>query len=216
MRMRLLSAVLAAGLWGSPIEAAPILSVQPAAATVDVGQVFSLDIVVTGAVDLYAFQFDLGFNPTVIAGTSVSEGPFLATGGPTFFIAGSIDNAGGLISFTASTLLSAVPGVIGSGILATIQFSGLAPGVSPVNLFGVTLLDSTFAGIDVTNVGGTVTAVSAAASVPEPATLALLAGGMLALGRRMRYRRPCDSPERRAVAAAQPLADAGSPGRTHE
>jgi general secretion pathway protein D len=170
------------GAWATPAVAAPILSVQPAATTLSVGDAILFDIVATDVVDLYAYQFDVGFDPGVVHASAVTEGPFLGTVGPTYYIPGVIDNVGGLISFTANTLLGPIPGVTGSGVLAQVGFTGMGPGSSFINLLGVTLLDSTFAGTDTTTVRGSVEVLSAV--VPEPATMFCVATGLLWLRRR--------------------------------
>ena len=100
--------------------AAPVVSLSPNPASVILGTAFTLDVSVTGVSDLYAFQFDLGFDPSVLAATGISEGAFLGTGGATFFIPGGIDNGAGSISSTANTLLTAIGGVSGGGVLARI------------------------------------------------------------------------------------------------
>ncbi|MBV9224486.1 MAG: hypothetical protein JOY85_10685 [Acidobacteriaceae bacterium] len=69
--------------------AAPILSIEPAAAVVPAGP-FSVDINIANVTDLFAFQFDLTFTPGILAASGSAEGPFLATSGAgtTFFPAG--------------------------------------------------------------------------------------------------------------------------------
>ena len=114
-----------------PATAAPILSIQPTSRTVVVGQAISVDMFVFNSADLYAFQFDLGFDPTVLTAIAVTEGPFLGSGGSTFFLPGAIDNTGGVISFTANSLLTAISGVNGNGFLATAQFTAVAAGIEP-------------------------------------------------------------------------------------
>src|ERR1035441_10690187 len=80
------------------------ISLQPTAPTKTVGQSFTLSVVISGASDLYGYQFDLGFDPTVLKATSVTEGAFLGTGGPTIFLPGTIDNVGGSITANADIL----------------------------------------------------------------------------------------------------------------
>lgn len=166
---------------------AALLSIQPANQTVSPGQTFSVDIVVSAAVDLFAYGFDLGFDPAVLAANSISEGPFLATGGATFFITGSIDNAAGLISANGNTLLTAIAGVNGGGVLAIVSFTALAPGSSALSPLGISLLDSSLSGIVTTTQAGEVT-VGGTAAVPEPSAWLLLGGGLLALGLAREFR----------------------------
>ena len=153
------------------------LVVQPATTTVGLTQSFSLDIAITNVTDLYAFQFDLGFDPSVLSVTNVTEGPFLPSGGPTFFRPGIIDNVGGTVAYNADTLEGAISGVNGSGVLLTFDFTPVAAGISQISIFNVILLDSNGAGI----VTGTQNGLVTVSSVPEPSSLLLLAGGLSGL-----------------------------------
>ena len=174
-----ITGVLAFTAWsGLPVHA-NIMSVDPSNTNVIAGQTLSLNIRIADASDLYAWEFDLGFDPTVLSATSVTEGGFLVAGGSTLFILGTIDNLAGTISFTANSLQSATPGVDGDGILATIGFTALAAGTSDLNLFNIILLDSELADITIDQVGGGNVIVSAdTSSAPEPGMLALLGIGL--------------------------------------
>ncbi len=158
-----------------PASATPLVSIQPPVSTPGVGNFFDLSVNISDVNDLYAFQFDISFNPTILAASDMSEGSFLPIGGATFFIPGAIDNALGTISFTADILLSAVSGVDGSGTLADIQFQALAVGTTPIVLSNVILLDSTLSDISFSTNGGAVS------PVPEPATVLLLGSGLIGL-----------------------------------
>src|SRR5438270_2245507 len=94
----------------STVALAGPVSIQPVSQTVAIGQVFSVNISIASITDLYAFQFDLGFNPQVIHALSVTEGSFLSTAGPTFFLPGAVDNLFGTITFNADSLLGAISG----------------------------------------------------------------------------------------------------------
>jgi hypothetical protein len=168
--MAIRSAILAL-LCCAAAEGATIL-LQPSASTVSSGQVFSLEIRVSEVDDLFAFQFDLGYSQTVLEALSVAEGTFLSAGGSTLFIPGAIDNSSGLIAFTANTLLGEVPGVTGSGVVATVSFKAIGAGTSPINLFNVTLLDSSLSGTAPTIQNATVSAGGSV--IPEPGGLQLM------------------------------------------
>jgi cohesin domain-containing protein/PEP-CTERM motif-containing protein len=191
MRLRTLhvSLALLIALAAAPVFATPIISVSPPASVVNVGNTVSVDIVINGAVDLYAFQFDIGFDPSVLSATSIVEGALLPSGGSTIYLPGTISNASGTISFTADTLETAITGVTGSGTLATVSFQAIGAGSSSVNVLNVTLLDSTLSGIADTELPGTIRAIGASAAVPEPSTVALLLTGAVGLSRRVRRRR---------------------------
>ncbi len=153
-------------------EALNLLYVQPSSLTVTAGQNFSVDVKILNVTDLYAFQFDLGFNPAVLKADSVSEGTFLPFGGSTIFVPGSIDNVAGDVSDNADTLETAVFGVTGSGLLASFDFTALAPTSSPLDIFNVILLDSSLNNIGALEAEGSVTVTPSA--VPEPRGSALL------------------------------------------
>jgi hypothetical protein len=109
-----------------------------------------MTVQISGASDLFGCQFDLGFNPAVFAATTVTEGPFLSSGGATIFLPGAIDNVSGLISSIADILAGPVSGVNGSGTLLNASFQALAAGTSSISLFNVITLNSAGQALDVT------------------------------------------------------------------
>jgi hypothetical protein len=48
---------------------------------VNTGQTFNLNVSISGVTDLFSWQFDLSFDHTLLTANSISEGPFLKTGG---------------------------------------------------------------------------------------------------------------------------------------
>lgn len=161
---------------------ADMIFVSGPATNPNVGDTFEIDVDVTGITDLYAFQFDLTFDPTVLSAVSVSEDAFLPGGGTTFFIPGTIDNVGGDVSATADSLIGAVPGVGGDGTLVEFEFQALAPATSALSFANEILLDSYLDDItaDTTFQNGAVT-VNAVSSTPESSTLVLVCTALLAL-----------------------------------
>jgi hypothetical protein len=157
-----------------------VVSVQPTLSTISTGDTLTLDVNITGVTDLFGFQFDVLFGASTLSATSETEGTFLATGGTTFFVGGTIDNVGGSITNTANTLIGAISGVDGDGTLAVLEFSGLAPGTTSVDLANVILLDSNFNPIDFTTQDANVT-VEGSVAAPEPSGLLLLGGGLTSL-----------------------------------
>ena len=153
--------------------------------TVGVGDTFTIPVSITGATDLTSWQFDLAFNPAIVTANSVTEGPFMSAFGATLFIPGLIDNGTGLISLVADSFIDLPPNPSGSGVLADIGFTALAPGVSPLTFTNV-FLNLSNSGFDIGNGQVTVTGTTA---VPEPTTLALLASGLAVLGMRRLARR---------------------------
>jgi hypothetical protein len=170
---------------------AQTLSVQPPTLTVTPGQSYSLDIDIVNITDLFAFQFDVTFDPTLIMATGVTEGTFFSANGVSFF-PGIIDNVGGSVSSIADSLSGFGPCFTGSDTLATVRFQALGAGSSPIDIANVILLDSNLN--DITSTvgvnGGNVT-VQQPSGVPEPASFLLFAAGLVVVSlatRRMRDR----------------------------
>jgi general secretion pathway protein D len=159
----------------APVSAAPILSVSPTSSDLLIGDPFTLDVSVENVTDLYAFQFNITFDPTVLRVDDVLEGAFLSSGGPTLFVP-DINQMLGSLTFTAS-LIGPVSGVSGHGVLATLAFTTIAPGTGSVTLADVILLDSSLTDIpDVSLQSGDVT-VRERTPVPEPSSLGLMSLG---------------------------------------
>jgi adhesin HecA-like repeat protein len=176
---------------GSMANAQAVLSIDPTTQTTSTGTVVTVDVDISNVTDLYGYQFDLTFNPSVLQAVSSSEGPFLASGGSTFFIPGTNDNVGGTVAATADTLLTSVGGVSGSGVLAVFTFDAIGNGTSTLGIQNELLLDSNINIISDTTKSGSVTATSGAVAAPEidPAStlsaLTLLLGGVAVMrGRR--------------------------------
>jgi len=136
---------------------------------VAIGDTFDVPVSVSGVSDLYAFQFDLSYDPTVLELTNITEGSFLSSAGVTFFIPGTIDNMAGTATSTADALIGAIAGASGEGDLAIFDFTAISVGSSDLALSNVTLLDSSLNAIPFTISNGQV-----ASAVPEPNVFPLL------------------------------------------
>jgi len=148
--------------------------------TVSQGSTFTVDVNISGVTDLYDYQLDLAFNPSVVSAMAVLEGSFLSSGGPTVFLPGTIDNAAGTITLNADTLVGAIPGVTGSGTLLEFEFSALAAGTSELVIANEILQDSTGAVLSDTVTNGLVM-VPGTGTVPEPSSFVLIALGVMGL-----------------------------------
>jgi hypothetical protein len=140
--------------------------VAPGSETAVVGSTFTVPVNISSVSDLYDYEFDLSFDPSILQLTGVTEGPFLPSGGTTFFFPGFTTNAAGTVTFVVDTLIGPIPGVSGAGVLANLQFQAISTGTSALTLSSVILQDSLGNDIPFTTAAGSV--ISA---VPEPAVL---------------------------------------------
>jgi hypothetical protein len=122
--------------------ASTTLAVNPLNSYVTIGHAVNVDINVTDVANLTSWQFTLYFLNAVLNCTGMTEGPFLQTGGGTFFgkiITNNFNSTHGkLVAY--STLLGTTK-VDGSGVLATITFDTLSVGDSPLHLSDTKLGD---------------------------------------------------------------------------
>src|SRR5450759_3495632 len=112
--MRILSRIVYLIAVWSCAKSAGTISLQPSATTLTLGSPLTVDVNVSGLTDLYAWQFDIGFNPAVLSATSVIEGPLFSSIG-VFFSPGFIDNTGGTITFIGDSVSGPGPGVSTDG-----------------------------------------------------------------------------------------------------
>ena len=192
-RVARFTVVAALVLYAVPAAGAPIISIQPPAPTVTNGSSVSVDVAITDALDLYAFQLSVAFNPLLLAVVDVTEGPFLDSAGTGNFFPGFVDSSvdPGLLSFVANSLSGVVPGISGSGVLFSIRFKGIGVGASSITPFfdqnnGDTLLDSADQPFLMETVGGRLVVNPKPTTAPEPAVMLLVIPAALAARRRVR------------------------------
>jgi len=175
---------LALSLAPGTSHAVPIVTAGsgPVPVLKNVGDVFTIPISITGAVDLTSWQFSLSFGQTILQANSVTEGPFMSSFGTTSFTPGVIDNGTGQITLVADFYVDLPPDPSGSGMLANIEFKALAVGVSPLHLYDVCLTNqgtlSCNSGTDFLVVDGSVIVGPQVAPVPEPSTMSLVSLGL--------------------------------------
>jgi|GEM_PF-2283538 parallel beta-helix repeat protein len=112
----------------------------------ETGYQFTANVSIYRAVNLYAYDFIMYYNSTILNGTKIKEGTFLNTIGATFFnivdFNDNYNNTHGRI-WISCTLLGPQTGVNGSGTLVTITFkTNLSSGLSTLDLAKITLSDS--------------------------------------------------------------------------
>ena len=161
--------------------ASPILSISPAASMVNVHEDVFLTIDIADVVDLYSYNFDLTFDPTILSFVEIVEGGFPQGGlspGDTYFIPGDGVTTSGVVSFTGNTLIALPSGVSGTGTLAIAKFLAITPGITSIVLSDQLFLDSTLDldnPISFSQINEATVQVNGVASVPDaPSSLTLL------------------------------------------
>jgi hypothetical protein len=169
-------AVLGLMLIPAPGQTA-MMSITPPVSTVAVGDAFSVNVHVAGAVDLTSWQFDLAYDPSLLHADFVTGGAFLQSFGtivspPTSFSPGVIDNNAGEISLVTNASTDFPPLPNGDGDLAIVHFKAFGLGTSPLQFRNIIFNDVPETTVINANVN----------AVPLPGTAALMgAGGLLFL-----------------------------------
>jgi hypothetical protein len=154
-----------------------IVSVQ-SPGPVDAGNTFQVNVNISGAANVYGFQFDLGYDPTLVQAIGVTEEGFLPSGGTTFFVPGTIDNGLGSFYSNGDVLIGNIPGVDGMGTLLQFDFKAIAAGTSALTLTNIFLLDPNFNLLNESSMDGSVT-VNRVISTPESSVLVFLTSAFM-------------------------------------
>ena len=192
MRNKLmLVAVLVAALFvPAKTEAVPLVSLVPSFQSGDIGDTFSVDLVISGleGATVGGFDMDIAFNSAILGNASVVFGNGL---GPAITIS---DIAGGTIDLFQLSMLSlfgfndqllALQG--GSSFtLATLTFLGQANGLSPLTITQAIFADGDGNALQVGTANGSIQ-IGDVTPVPEPGTMLLLGSGAVAAA--LRHRR---------------------------
>lgn len=118
------------------------LVVLPPNRTVQVGQTFTVGVAVSDVVDLGAFEFILGYSPTVVEVTLVVLGEFPKSTGRDFVPTGPvISSTAGIVSFGAYSMGATPEGPSGDGMLAVLTLRALTEGVSDLDFISVQVGD---------------------------------------------------------------------------
>ena len=135
------------------------VAIDPAAKTVNQGEQFTLDILVTPGQAIAGGQCNIGFDASLITVDSVAEGDLFSQGGAgTFFMCGNIDNTAGTITGMAGVITTPGLTVSDEGVFATITFTASAStGDTPIALSGVIVGDAGGDAVAVEVTNGSVT-----------------------------------------------------------
>ena len=130
----LLSSSLAAISWA---DEGTTVSIDPSSQDVLMEETVTTDVLVENVTDLYGFEFEITFDPTLVevvdadpnkAGVQIQPGDFLS---PDWVLDNAVDNDSGTIAFALCQMNPSQPQT-GSGVLATITWRGKALDVSPI------------------------------------------------------------------------------------
>jgi hypothetical protein len=120
----------------------PTVRIEPVASVVDVGEAFTISVMIAEADDLGGFEFTLLFDATTVTADSVTVGDFPgSTGREAKTAVHIIDNQVGTASLGVVTVGSA-PGPSGTGVLATVTLTAQRHGASLLNLQDVAVVDT--------------------------------------------------------------------------
>jgi len=114
--------------------------VSPSSVSVNVSQHFEVGINLSEVVDLYGWEFKLGWNTSLFEAVNVTESSFLKTGADTYIVS-KLSNTEGRV-LAGCTRLRNVTGANGNGTLAIIEFRAKKEGTCTLDLYDTKLVDS--------------------------------------------------------------------------
>ena len=120
-----------------------VIAVDPTTSNVNAPTTFSVNVNVSNIVNFTAWQFRLYYLNSFLRCINATEGPFLKTGGGTYFgntINNTYNSTSGYV-LLYDTLLGNT-WVNGGGVLTTITFQAIAGGDSPLHLDSIELGDT--------------------------------------------------------------------------
>ena len=141
-----------------PAFAAPNIYTYPETSIYEPGETFTIDVKISDAIDVFAWDFKLSWNASILNFTGVEEGGFL-TGfeeTPTYFVNKTYQDEEGLdyIGIACTLLGPDTPGVGGPGTLATVTFLVESRGETTLDLYDTQLRDSRITPIEHTATDG--------------------------------------------------------------
>jgi len=135
---------------------ATTIYVDPVSSGYQVGDIITLNIMISDVSELWSWQAGVTFNAEVLrcvssgapdnaAGdpsyTALTEGDFLRQAGYTLWFVGGFDNEAGVIVAHGCTLTAPATPVAGSGVLATVTFEVIGEGDFDLHLTSVKLIN---------------------------------------------------------------------------
>ncbi len=123
------------------------------------GESINLTVSITNVTDALSYGFDIIYDPSILAYTGATEGPFLSESGAvqTSFNEGLEDGTQGKAIIGNSRLTSPATGVSGSGDLFTLNFDAIATGSTAISFDTSSFVSDTTGDITVSMDSDTVT-----------------------------------------------------------
>lgn len=138
----------------------------PVAQLATQGDVFTISVLISCAVDLAGYQVELRFDPAIVVVRDASNGGLLASTGGSVFVAGpEVDNSAGIATIGAIVLRPG-PYPSGSGTLASFSFEAMSSGSTDLDA-DVSLSDVNGQAIPVGVTGAAVVVQAEATTVPN-------------------------------------------------
>jgi len=123
-----------------PVSATAMIYVSPSSLNKDSNETFTVTIMISGATNLYGYEFKISYNNTVLTAVSIAKGTLLPDKYSMVW-KNNINQSLGRIWFICTLINPGTP-QNGSGSLAVITFkTSLAGGVSSLHLYDVKLGD---------------------------------------------------------------------------
>ena len=138
----------------SSVNAQPTVSIDPAATNADIGDEFTIDIVLKNMDELRGGSVKILFDGAMLDVKSITDGGFLKSFGSTFSFS-DYDNDAGWVQYDES-ILGAGTMASGDGVFCSITFTVIDNGVSALSFDTVDLRNRDNATIDVTTENATV------------------------------------------------------------
>jgi len=118
----------------------PSVIVDPRVSGAAPTESFSVNIMVANVTNLYAWQFNLTFNPTILEAVDVVEGPFLKQLRTAIMPPPNINNTAGWVYAAAAFFNWEEAGASGSGVLAVAIFRVKTAGMTSLHISSETAL----------------------------------------------------------------------------
>ena len=116
------------------------ISIEPSSKEINETDNFTMTIIINTTENIFAAEVTILFNNQILNATKITEGDFLKQDGANTFCSNDINNAVGTLSFSC-TRFNVPVGVTGTGILFSVNFTGIGGGQTVLDLQNITLVD---------------------------------------------------------------------------